>query len=309
MTLLEQRRQVVLLALVILIAALAVYLVPHKLREPGSMLTAIELVVFGLVVGAYGTMVGAGGGFLIVPALLLAFHATPQQAAGTSLTVVFLNASSGTISYAKQKRIDYRAGLWFAAATIPGSIVGARLSDALSGRAFDIAFGVLLLLLSAVLLWRPLAEEEIAEALIEEAEMSRWWRHVRKLTDAGGETFHYKYDLRIGVGLSFIVGFFSSVLGIGGGIIHVPVLVHLLGFPTHLATATSHFILAISALFGASSHMALGHVMFGPALLMGIGVIVGAQLGAPIGRRLRGSIIVRLLSIALIAVGIRLLLR
>jgi uncharacterized membrane protein YfcA len=76
-----------------------------------------------------------------------------------------------------------------------------------------------------------------------------------------------------------------------------------------MAIATSQFILAISALVGAVSHMTLGHVMFGPAVLMGIGVIVGAQIGALIGRRLRGTIIVRLLSVALVAVGVRLILR
>ena len=304
---LEHPKKVILAAIVVGIAALAVYLVPHELREPGSMLTAAELVLFGVVVGAYGTMVGVGGGFLIVPALLLAFHVTPQQAAGTSLTVVFLNATSGTISYARHKRVDYRAGLWFAAATIPGAIVGAQLSDRFSGPTFNTVFGVLLLLLSVILFWRPLAEEEIADALIEEAEASRW-HIVQDITDAGGATFRYRYDLRIGVALSFVVGFFSSVLGIGGGVIHVPVLVHLLDFPTHLAIATSQFILAISALVGAASHMALGHVMFGPALLMGIGVIVGAQIGALIGRRLRGTIIVRLLSIALVSVGVRLIL-
>jgi uncharacterized protein len=304
---LEQPKKVILAALVVGIAALAVYFVPQQLREPGSMLTAVELILFGVAVGAYGTMVGVGGGFLIVPALLLAFHATPQQAAGTSLTVVFLNAASGTLSYARHRRVDYRAGLWFAGATVPGAIVGAHLSDKFSGPTFNMAFGILLLLLSIILFWRPQAEEEIAEALIEEAEASRW-HVVQNITDAGGETFRYRYDLRIGITLSFVVGFFSSVLGIGGGVIHVPVLVHLLDFPTHMAIATSQFILAISALVGAVSHMALGHVMFGPAVLMGIGVIVGAQIGALIGRRLRGTIIVRLLSVALVAVGVRLLL-
>jgi uncharacterized membrane protein YfcA len=186
--------------------------------------------------------------------------------------------------------------------------VGATLSDKLSGPTFNAAFGVLLLLLSIILFWRPLAEEEIADALIEEAEASRW-HIVQNITDSAGETFRYRYDLRIGVALSFVVGFFSSVLGIGGGVIHVPVLVHLLDFPTHLAIATSQFILAISALVGAASHMALGHVMFGPAVLMGVGVIAGAQIGAIIGRRLRGTIIVRMLSIALVAVAIRLILR
>ncbi|NJD09284.1 MAG: sulfite exporter TauE/SafE family protein, partial [Gemmatimonadetes bacterium] len=111
-----------------------------------------------------------------------------------------------------------------------------------------------------------------------------------------------------GAVLSFFVVFFSSVLGIGGGIIHVPVMIHFLGFPAHIATATSHFILAISAGVGAGTHIALGHLLAGPAILMGIGVVGGAQVGARLAQRMRGTRIIRLLSLALIVVALRLLL-
>lgn len=299
-------RRVALLALLPAAALLALYLVPHQLHHPRTMPEALEFLAFGLVVGAYGTMVGAGGGFLIVPALLLVYHATPEQAAGTSISVVFLNALSGTISYARQRRIDYKAGLWFAAATIPGAVVGALLTSHVGGRMFNIVMGTMLLLLSGYLLWRPTAEEESADAMLDEAEASRWLI-VGERTDIHGETFSYSYDLRRGIALSIVVGLLSSLLGIGGGIIHVPALIHLLGFPAHMATATSHFILVITALVGTGTHLALGHVLFGPAILMGVGVIAGAQAGASLGRKIRGSLLVRLLSIALLAVALRLL--
>lgn len=253
-------------------------------------------------------MVGAGGGFLIVPLLLLVKHTTPEQAAGTSITVVFLNAFSGTVSYARQKRVDYRAGLWFALATVPGAIAGAFMSSALSGRAFDVTFAILLFLISGFLIWRPVGREGHQQSHLAAATTNRWV-HVRTLTDAYGEVYQYSYDLRLGVLLSVFVGFLSSILGIGGGIIHVPALIHLLGFPAHLATATSHFILAITALIGASTHFALGHVLLAPAVFMGIGVIVGAQIGAKYGRRIKGPALIRMLSIALIVVALRLLLR
>ncbi|MGH7513407.1 MAG: sulfite exporter TauE/SafE family protein [Gemmatimonadales bacterium] len=287
---------------------LAVYLVPRTTRGPTSLLAACEFLLFGFVVGAYGTMVGAGGGFLIVPALLLVYHASSEQAAGTSLAVVFLNALSGSVSYARQGRVDYRSGMWFALATLPGAISGAYLARFCKGPAFESVFGVALLLIAVLLIWRPIAELEYADALVEEAELA-WWHVEERLTDQSGELFRYRYNVVVGVVVSFLVGFLSSILGIGGGIIHVPVLIHLLGFPVHIATATSQFILAISAGVGAASHLALGQVLAGPAILMGAGVTAGAQIGARLARSLEGSLIIRLASGALILVGLRLLLR
>jgi uncharacterized membrane protein YfcA len=150
-------------------------------------------------------------------------------------------------------------------------------------------------------------EEEYADSLIDEAEASRW-HFTGHMTGDAGEQISYRYNWLIGVIVSFIVGFASSILGIGGGIIHVPVLIHVLGFPPHLATATSHFILAITAAVGSSTHLMLGHVLFKPALFMGAGIIVGAQIGAVLARRLKGTLLVRMLSIALIVVALRLLL-
>jgi len=289
-------------------ALLALYFVPRDGTGVASQAAAIELLVFGFAVGAYGTMVGAGGGFLVVPAMLLVYHARPEQAVGTSLAVVFLNALSGTVSYARQKRVDYKSGVWFAIATVPGSISGAYLSGRFSGRTFDLVFGILMLALAGLLIWRPAAEEEYALALIEDAGV-RWWQVDQQMTDAGGETYLYRYNLLVGISISFVVGFTSSMMGIGGGIVHVPALIYLLGFPAHIAAATSHFMLAISAGLATASHLSLGHVLTGPAILMGIGAVGGAQVGARLARRLHGARILRFLSLALAIVGLRLLLR
>jgi uncharacterized membrane protein YfcA len=289
-------------------ALVALYFVPRETSGPTSVLTGLEFLAFGVGVGAYGTLVGAGGGFLLVPALLLAYHADPAHAAGTSLAVVFLNALAGSISYARQRRIDYRSGLWFAAATVPGAVSGAYLARFFTGRIFDLVFGLVMVLLAGLLFWRPAAEREYAAALLEEAELP-WWHVEQQLIDWRGERYRYSYNVLVGLGISFVVGFFSSVLGIGGGIIHVPVLIYLLSFPAHVATATSHFILALSAGIGAGSHLALGNVLFGPAILLGIGVLFGAPIGAKLARRVEGSKLVRFLSVALLVVGLRLLFR
>jgi uncharacterized membrane protein YfcA len=295
-------------AIFLALAAAGLWLIPGISDYPLTRIMAAELVAFGLVVGVYGTMVGAGGGFLIVPVLLLVWHLPPALAAGTSLTVVFFNATAGSFSYAKQGRVDYKSGILLALPTLPGSVAGAFLAKYFSGRAFDLVFAVLLMLVAGLLLWKPVGQGEGGGDRPVTSNPA-WWRMERSLTDKSGHQYHYQYNLMYGLVLSFFVGFLSSILGIGGGIIHVPALIHLLGFPSHLAAATSHFILAISSLVGAGTHVAIGDVLFGPAALMGIGVIYGAQIGARVAKQAKGAVTVRLLSIALIAVAIRLLMR
>lgn len=100
------------------------------------------------------------------------------------------------------------------------------------------------------------------------------------------------------------------VLGVGGGVIHVPALVHLLNFPVHIATATSHFILAVMTLTGTLVHVATGAFsrVAGITMFLSIGVLPGAQLGAKLSNRVQGEWVLRSLAVALAFVGIRLLL-
>ncbi len=104
------------------------------------------LIPLGFVVGALGTLIGAGGGFVLMPVLLLLY---PLESPGTitsvSLAVVFCNALSGSWAYARMARIDYKSGLLFAAATVPGAIAGALSTNYLPRRAFNGVFGVLMI--------------------------------------------------------------------------------------------------------------------------------------------------------------------
>jgi uncharacterized membrane protein YfcA len=120
---------------------------------------------------------------------------------------------------------------------------------------------------------------------------------------------HYTPQLALGALLSAGVGFVSSLLGIGGGIIHVPLMVYVLGFPTHVATATSHMVLAMLAISAVAMHAGTGSLApaLGRALPIAAGVIVGAPAGAWASGRLEGKWILRALAVALISVGVRLL--
>lgn len=264
----------------------------------------LGLVALGFTVGALGTLIGAGGGFILVPVLLLLNPAErPEAITSISLAVVFLNALSGSWAYARMGRIDYRSGWLFALATVPGAIAGALTTDHIPRRAFNGVFGVLMVAAALYLLTR---RERAARAVAGGPGLT-----LRTVVDRAGQSHTYAYSLRLGLGLSVFVGYLSSLLGIGGGIIHVPALVRLLNFPVHLATATSHLVLAVTACAGTLVHVATGALpaaAAGRIALLGAGALVGAQAGARLSTRLHGRWILRCLAVALGLVGIRILL-
>ena len=266
----------------------------------------LGLIGLGFGTGAYGTLIGAGGGFVLMPILLLLYpDRKPEELTAISLAVVFFNALSGSEQYAIMKRIDYKSGLMFAAATIPGAVIGALNTAAVPRHLFNVIFGILLLAAAVFLLAQPTLKEG------GKAYAPHHWHYQvsRHLVEAEGVSFDYSFNPLIGIGLSFFVGYVSSFLGIGGGIIHVPALVYLLHFPVHIATATSHFILAIMALTGTLVHMWTGALTHGAneTLSLAIGVLLGAPLGAHLSNRIKGQWIIRGLAIALGVVAVRIL--
>jgi len=264
----------------------------------------VWFIPLGFVIGAFGTLIGAGGGFVLMPILLLLYpDENPELLTAISLAVVFCNASSGSWAYARMRRIDYKSGLLFSTATIPGAILGALTTSYMPRRLFDMIFGLLMIAASVYIVLHAKGEERTGRS---EKDSTRR-RLSSTVVDADGIRYAFSYNPVLGVVLSLLVGYLSSLLGIGGGIIHVPALVHLLNFPVHIATATSHFILAIMALAGTAVHVTTGVFSHGVrrTVCLAIGVLLGAQLGARLSNRVQGVWIIRALAIALGFVGIR----
>jgi len=269
------------------------------------------LLPLGLLIGAFGTLIGAGGGFVLVPILLLVYpNEKTELITGISLAVVFFNALSGSLAYARMKRVDYKSGILFSIATIPGAILGALSTAYVPRGVFDLLFGVLMIV-AAIYLWTSGGEESAVRSYRKgdsDSDPRRRWM-LRDLTDAEGVRYHYAYNPVTGVLLSLVVGFISSLLGVGGGFIHVPILTRLLDFPVHIATATSHFVLAIMSLTGTLVHVAQGVFVRGirRTTMLAIGVLIGAQGGAWMSNRIGGKMIIRGLAVALAFVGVRLI--
>lgn len=243
--------------------------------------TAVILVAVGLGAGTLGSMLGVGGGIIMVPALTF-LGLPPVQTASTSLIAVASTSISSTIEYSRQKRIDYRLGLEMAAFAIPGAILGAILSEYLSAESFKLYFGILLILTGIYVLYKNSI-----------------------LKDASARRRSMALQAAVFVA-TFGAGIISSLFGVGGGIIFVPAMLLVLGLTMQRAAPTSQLTLMLTSIAGVIMHAYLLHPDYLQALVLSVGAFAGAQIGARVSRTAKELLLQRLLGFALIAVAIEL---
>lgn len=264
----------------------------------------ILLVFLGLVAAVLGSIMGLGGGIIIVPALMILGQysplidgISPQVAVGTSLLVMIFTGLSSTLAYLKQKAVDVQSGFIFFAGSGPGALFGVWLNKDMNVEVFLIAFGGFIIVISFILMIRnkikPLKRSPNGLK--------------RSYTNEYGKTVHYGYSPSIGIFIAFFVGMFSGLFGIGGGSLMVPAMILLFAFPPHLAVATSMFLVFLSAVVSSATHISLGNVDWLYALALIPGAWAGGSIGAAINRRMSSNALVLMLRIFLVIIGIRLI--
>jgi len=269
------------------------------------MAEGLSLALLGLGAGAFGVMVGTGGGVILVPMLLLLFDMEPEVVAGTSLSLVAVTSLSGLAAYRRRGLVDLRSGVIFGAAAIPGSVAAPFAVASVTGGAFRALFGALLLGLAVYMLWIAATGPRQKQIPSKGADVAVRSRYLRA---GSGEVFDYRYNEALAAAFNVVLGFISAFFGTGGGFIRTPVLVSAFGFPVRVAVATSMFALALYASTGAAVHVILGHVEWYPTFVwVGLGILVGAQAGARLAVRVQISWILRALVLLLLVMGVRLL--
>jgi uncharacterized membrane protein YfcA len=263
------------------------------------------LVLLGAAVGAYGTIIGAGGGFVLVPVLLLLYpEYGPEEVTAISLLVVFVNAVSGSVAYGRQRRIDYVTGLLFAACSVPGVILGALVVTYFPERLFTGLFGVMLVALAVT--------SARSRTMAVRAPLRGRGVTLRRVVDPEGRVYVYAYRTWQAAVMALGIGFVSSLFGIGGGVIQVPAMIMLLHIPVQFAVATSLFTLSFmaggaSAVHGITGSLAGEQLAQGAALALG--AVPGAQVGARLAARIKGRHVLMLLAVAIGLLGARLILK
>ncbi|MEM3064298.1 MAG: sulfite exporter TauE/SafE family protein [Candidatus Nitrosotenuis sp.] len=245
------------------------------------MFENLWMIPLGFVAGIVGSIIGLGGGIIVVPTLTF-LGVPPALASSSSLFAAFSNSVASSASYAKQRRIDYKTGLRLGLMSIPGTILGAFLTAEVTPSAFKILFGAVLVASCLYLfLRRNLNQKQTGVA---------------------------KQTITLSAVISFFAGILSSFFGIGGGIIFVPLMIIGLGLLVKNATATSQLILLFSSASGLITHAFLGHTDYAYALFLSSGAFFGGLVGARLSVEIKENSIRIMIGAAMIGTAIKLFL-
>lgn len=263
-----------------------------------QLLNSLELVGLGLIVGAVSPTFGIGGGLLTVPLLILIYHIPASTATATSLGVIIFVSLSGTLAYVRERRIDYRVGFLFMISAVPGSIVGGLVSNWLKSLdihvdILQVAFAVTMLVVGTLRILSILGARKPKGAPASppprraaEPASRNGDRHppakgagpvfVRSFEDRRGVRFDYTARMFPGMLIAFFGGFVGAMLGLGGGVIYVPILSALIGLPAGIATATSTFTILFANPFAVVVRFA--SIRWDLVLFLSIGVVISATI-------------------------------
>jgi uncharacterized membrane protein YfcA len=257
---------------------------------------ALSLFAICVAAGFFGSLVGLGGGIIVVPALTLIYGIDIRYAMGASIVSVIATSSGAAAAYVREEMTNLRAAIFLELGTTSGAITGAFLAGTLQGSWLYVTFGLMLAVSGALMLrrhgtgTRPVPPDAWANRL----------RLHGKYYDAGrAEMVEYRVaHTRLGLVLMYVAGTVSGLLGVGSGVLKVPAMDLAMRIPLKVSTATSNFMIGVTAAASAGVYFARGDVdpfIAGP-------VSLGVVVGAVIGTRVLGKIDSRVLRYVFVAV-------
>ena len=247
--------------------------------EQGNLL--ILLFIVGLGVGGLGSMLGIGGGVLLIPLLTGLFDISIKTAIGASIICVIATSSAAGAIYVGRGLVHTRLAMILEIATTMGALAGGITAVLLSPNMLSGIFGTALIYVLFSL--RRLPKEDLA--VVPTGVLNT--TYIDPFSD---QVLTYGIrNLPLGMGASFVAGNISGLLGIGGGIIKVPVMSLIMGMPLRAAIATSNFMIGITAATSAVIYYQHGYLDPSIAIPTALGVLLGAQLGTRIGGRVRSQ--------------------
>lgn len=243
--------------------------------EVVTPITALVTLLMSILSGSLGAMLGIGGGVFLVPFLILVVGLPFHQAAAVSLAAVIASSTAVSAATAGRQLINLRLGMALEVATAAGGLAGGLTAQMLSPQTLQIIFAVVALLVAAAVVRgseKPPLPHDADTGLL----------GGRFTDERTGQSVTYAvHRLPAGLVASFLAGNLSTLLGVGGGIVKVPVLVTWCGIPMRVAAATSAFMIGVTATSGAVIYY--GHGAMIPALAAS--AVLGTQLGSALGLR------------------------
>jgi uncharacterized membrane protein YfcA len=266
-----------------------------------DIVTIVLVFVLGFAVGVPASMVGLGGGVIIVPALIVLFGVPANNAIAISLVAILGTTVSATVGYIRHKQIDYKLGFLYDVLDIPGIVLGAFITTILPQNILAGICGIFVIFIAFIMIRNK------RKQTCENPQTTEKW--TRNVVDHKGNSITYHLHSRsLAMLSSFMGGIVTGLVGLGGGITDVTSMI-LLGVPTHIAVATSEFAMALTNGVGVITHGLLNNLLLDYAMPITIGTIIGAQVGCHLTKRVNSKAIRTILFAIAIIAGLRLILQ
>lgn len=269
-----------------------------------TLFTFLLLVLGGGIAGTIGAMLGLGGGIFLIPFLLLVLDLPMHQAVATSLLAVIATSSAGAAMNVERRVVNLRLGMTLEISTVLGAILGGITANVLSGQTLSTIFAFLLLVVCFLMVWRIRHHGENHTPL-GEGVFPATFRDESSGADVSYSVKRVPLVLLVGL----LAGNISGLLGVGGGIFKVPAMNIISGIPMKAATATSNFMIGVTAAASAFIYFSHGHVNPFVVSSAVLGVLGGSFLGIKINRRIKGSLLTWIFAGVLLVISIRMLTR
>jgi uncharacterized membrane protein YfcA len=251
-----------------------------------------------LLAGGIGSLLGLGGGIIIIPALTLWLHVDIRYAVGASIVSVIATSSGAAASYVRDRLTNLRVAMVLELATTSGAITGAYLAGRVESRWLYLIFGVVMAYSAVVMLRKLRPAAEVPDRLAPWSDRLRL--HGSYFDEAEGREVAYRvHGTRIGLALMYGAGIISGLLGIGSGALKVPAMDLAMGLPIKVSAATSNFMIGVTAAASAGLYFARGDIEPFVAAPVAVGVLIGAAVGSRWLGRIEGRTI-RLLFVAIL---------
>jgi uncharacterized membrane protein YfcA len=262
-----------------------------------SMITILLIFVVGLAVGVLGSMLGIGGGVLLIPLLTGLFGVEIRTAIGASIISVIATSAAAGAVYIGRGQTHSRLAMVLEIATTLGALTGGVTAVLLSPNLLAGLFAAVLVYVTFSMSKIPKDElEAVSTGLLD----TSYYDPITGKRVSYGVT-----HLPLGMGASFLAGNISGLLGIGGGIIKVPIMSLVMGMPLRASIATSNFMIGITAATSAIIYYQHGYINPSIAIPTALGVLVGARQGTRLGGRVRSNRLKQIFEIVLLVFAVQ----
>lgn len=271
---------------------------PH---EP-QLLFFVFVLAASIVAGVVGSLVGLGGGVIVVPLLTLIFRLPIQEAIGASIVSVIATSSGAAAAYVRDRLTNLRVGMLLEVATTVGAVSGAFLAVVAPTGILFVVFGLILIASAAPLVVR------IGEELPQHVTPDRWARALALSGSypdqhLGREVRYNVTRVPLGFSMMYVAGLISGLLGIGSGTFKVLAMDAAMRLPMKVSTTTSNFMIGVTAAASAGVYLRRGYIDPGLAMPVMLGVLAGSMIGARILVSARTAWLRTVFAIVIVALG------